>query len=99
MMEDGLTLCIGGGALTAIGGIIGAVIKAKMQKPEPQPFLIEKSHFEKYLEENERDHEAIFTRLHMCEKAVARHDGIVERIISQLDRLENKLDKLLTKGK
>lgn len=93
--SDGVSLWVGGSALVAIAGLIGAWIKARFSRQPPQPFEISSSTYDNLVDDNTRDHEAIFTRLNIVEKAVARHDGLIERVVPQLDRIENKVDRIV----
>ena len=97
---DGLSLTIGGAALTTIGGIIGSVLKAWSTKRHaeetkiPQPCMTEQSAYQAWCKDNARDHEDIFKRLRNNESAIAT---LMERSIAQgkiLDRMADQVSSL-----
>ena len=99
-MADGITIAIGGTALTALGGIVGSWLRARhdSRRIEPQPLGVEMA--EKYAvrEENERAHANLFARVAAIEQRSAAHDARLDRIENTLDRIDGKMDRLLGKG-
>ena len=104
MEVDGINLAIGGGAVTAIAGVVGAWIKARFGKtrvePTPLPVTTEKTpkyvtvqEFNKHCEDNMRDHENIFARLNANDKLTSRLEGLLEGIREDLKAIKNKLFK------
>lgn len=102
MEVDGINLAIGGGAVTAIAGVIGAWIKARFSKttvePTPLPVTTEKTpkyvtvqEFNKHVEDNQRDHENMFARLNANDKLTSKLEGILEGIREDLSAIKNKL--------
>ena len=102
MEVDGINLAIGGGAVTAIAGVVGAWIKARFSKttvePTPLPVTTEKTpkyvtvqEFNKHVEDNARDHENIFARLNANDKLTSKLEGILEGIREDLSAIKNKL--------
>ena len=102
MEVDGINLAIGGGAVTAIAGVIGAWIRARFSKttvePTPLPVTTEKTpkyvtvqEFNKHVEDNARDHENIFSRLSANEKLASRFEGLLEGIREDLKAIKDKL--------
>ena len=104
MEVDGINLAIGGGAVTAIAGVVGAWIKARFSKttvePTPLPVTTEKTpkyvtvqEFNKHVADNARDHENIFARLNANDKLTSKLEGILEGIREDLSAIKNKLFK------
>ena len=104
MEVDGINLAIGGGAVTAIAGVVGAWIKARFSKttvePTPLPVTTEKTpkyvtvqEFNKHVEDNARDHENMFARLNANDKLTSKLEGILEGIREDLSAIKNKLFK------
>ncbi len=104
MEVDGINLAIGGGAVTAIAGVVGAWIKARWSKttvePTPLPVTTEKTpkyvtvqEFNKHVEDNQRDHENMFARLNANDKLTSKLEGILEGIREDLSAIKNKLFK------
>ena len=102
MEVDGINLAIGGGAVTAIAGVIGAWIRARFSKttvePTPLPVTTEKTpkyvtvqEFNKHVEDNARDHENLFGRLNANDKLTSKLEGILEGIREDLSAIKNKL--------
>ena len=104
MEVDGINLAIGGGAVTAIAGVVGAWIKARFSKttvePTPLPVTTEKTpkyvtvqEFNKHVADNARDHENIVARLNANDKLTSKLEGILEGIREDLSAIKNKLFK------
>ena len=104
MEVDGINLAIGGGAVTAIAGVIGAWIRARFSKttvePTPLPVTTEKTpkyvtvqEFNKHVEDNARDHENMFARLNANDKLTSKLEGILEGIREDLSAIKHKLFK------
>lgn len=103
MEVDGINLAIGGGAVTAIAGVVGAWIKARFSKttvePTPLPVTTEKTpkyvtvqEFNKHVEDNARDHENVFARL-KNDKLTSKLEGILEGMRDDLKAIKDKLFK------
>lgn len=104
MEVDGINLAIGGGAVTAIAGVVGAWIKARFSKttvePTPLPVTTEKTpkyvtvqEFNKHVEDNARDHENVFARLNANDKLTSKLEGILEGMRDDLKAIKDKLFK------
>ena len=104
MEVDGINLAIGGTAVTAISGVVGAWIKARFSKttvePTPLPVTTEKNpkyvtvqEFNKHVEDNARDHENMFARLNANDKLTSKLEGILEGMREDLSAIKNKLFK------
>ena len=102
MEVDGINLAIGGGAVTAIAGVIGAWIRARFSKttvePTPLPVTTEKTpkyvtvqEFNKHVEDNARDHENVFARLNANDKLTSKLEGILEGMRDDLKAIKDKL--------
>lgn len=108
MDMDGISLTIGGAALTTLGGIIGAVIKAytsRNQRTEitPSPLSIEQTAYQAAMKDNNRDHENLFSRMSSVEKDVAaiKADNVAQnRILDRMaDQIEKLYDRIICGGK
>lgn len=97
---DGLSLTIGGAALTTIGGIIGSILKAWSSKKHaeatavPQPLQQEQTATQAAWKENAHDHADLFDRMRKNESAIAT---LMERSIAQgktLDRMADQVSSL-----
>jgi len=95
-MMDGLSLTIGGAALTTIGGIIGAIVKAytaRNQRTEisPNPLQTEQTPMQVSWKENNEDHRDIFDRLRRVESEVAALKSDVLGVKTNIDRMYNMI--------
>lgn len=102
MDESGISitgLTVGGAALTAIGGIIGAWINAKndRRRIEPQPLDIRHLPSAADKADNEDDHRYFRARLdeHGQEIAALKEQG--RHNTKTLETMDRKLDRLLEK--
>jgi len=105
MDEGGISitgLTIGGAALTTVGGLIGAWLKARHSRMEitPQPLEVCASpryslaeDCRRYQESNERDHENLFARMTQCERSNSATDAKLDMLITSVSRIETKLDR------
>ena len=104
MEVDGINLAIGGGAVTAIAGVVGAWIKARFSKttvePTPLPVTTEKTpkyvtvqEFNKHVEDNARDHENLFGRLNRNDMVTSEINGKLTGIKEDLTLIKTKLFK------
>ena len=104
MEVDGINLAIGGGAVTAIAGVVGAWIKARFSKttvePTPLPVTTEKTpkyvtvqEFNKHVEDNARDHENIFARVNRNDILTSEINGKLAGIKDDLTLIKQKLFK------
>ena len=104
MEVDGINLAIGGGAVTAIAGVIGAWIRARFSKttvePTPLPVTTEKTpkyvtvqEFNKHVEDNARDHENIFARMNRNDILTSEINGKLAGIKDDLTLIKQKLFK------
>jgi len=101
-MDSGISLTgltIGGTALTAIGGMIGAWIRARYARTEisPQPLEVRTvlDHTVEQLRQNRDDHSNIFSRLNESEKRIASLEAYQKSQGEQLRRMDDKLDRIL----
>jgi hypothetical protein len=101
-MTDGITitgLAISGTALTALGGIVGSWLRARYGRTEitPQPLEVRTvlDHTVEQLHQNRDDHSNIFSRLSENEKRIASLEAYQKSQGEQLNRIDNKLDKVL----
>ena len=104
MEVDGINLAIGGGAVTAIAGVIGAWIRARFSKttvePTPLPVTTEKTpkyvtvqEFNKHVEDNARDHENMFARMNRNDILTSEINGKLAGIKDDLTLIKQKLFK------
>ncbi len=104
MEVDGINLAIGGGAVTAIAGVVGAWIKARWSKttvePTPLPVTTEKTpkyvtvqEFNKHVEDNARDHENMFARMNRNDMLTSEINGKLTGIKDDLTLIKQKLFK------
>ena len=106
-MTEGISvtgLTIGGAALTAVGGIAGAWIKARFGATRIHPQPLEVSAKERYTsrEECAKTHRAVdsctanlFSRMSCAEQRIAAVEASQKAVEGQLSRMDNKLDVLL----
>jgi hypothetical protein len=101
---DGLTLTLGGTTLALLIKEFFAWRRSRNQKteiePSPLPVTTEKTpkyvtvqEFNKHVEDNQRDHENMFSRLNANDKLTSRLEGILEGIREDLSAIKNKLFK------
>ncbi len=102
MEVDGINLAIGGGAVSAIAGVIGAWIRARFQRTrvENDPLNVNKldkyvtrGEFNQHVADNARDHENIFARLNANDKMTSKLDGILTTILTDVQDIKRKLFK------
>ncbi len=104
MEVDGVNLAIGGGAVSAIAGVVGALIKARLGKtklePTPLPVTTEKApkyvtvqEFNRHVADNERDHENLFARLNRNDMVTSEINGKLTGIQADLTLIKDKLFK------
>lgn len=95
-MDDGVSLVVGGGAVGALAGIVGAWIKARYGKTkvDPTPLPVEKSQTQALLEANESDHKNLFLRMGNLEQRVSNIEGQMPHILACINRIERKVDEL-----
>ena len=100
-MADGITIAIGGTALTALGGIVGAWIRARhdSRRIEPQPLEVAAAPKYRTCEECERIHRAVERRL---EEGSATFREVRDEIASvrremadAFERLNDRLDPVI----
>lgn len=101
-MDSGISitgLAISGTALTAIGGMIGAWLRARYGRTEitPQPLEVRSvlDHTVEQLRQNRDDHSNIFSRLSESEKRIASLEAYQKSQGEQLRRMDDKLDRIL----
>ena len=106
-MEDGISitgLTIGGAALTAIGGMVGAWIRARMSRTEitPQPLevratrdLIDRSACGEYRAVNAADHSNLFARVSSAEQRIAAAEAALHAMNERLASMDGKLDTII----
>lgn len=111
-LSDGISitgLTIGGAALTALGGMIGAIIRARMSRTEitPQPLEVRGAPEYALEDKNKDDHINIFSRLSEHDKDIARlkeaniaakdtMNRIEQNAKETMSRIENRVDTALT---
>ena len=97
MDDGGISLYIGGTALTALGGIVGAWINKRFitRRIEPQPLDVRGVPEYATKNENEKAHENIFSRLSEHDKKIAALEEQGRNTVGWLKRIDNKLDELL----
>ncbi len=102
MEIDGINLAIGGGAVSAIAGVVGAWIRAKYHHThlDNDPVNVQKldkyvtrGEFNKHVEDNTRDMENIFARLNAGDKMTSKLDGILMTILTDVQDIKHKLFK------
>lgn len=104
-MDDGgisiTGLTIGGATLTALGGMIGAIIRARMGRTEitPTPFVVSGAPVYADAEKNDADHRNLFARVSEHDKDIAYLKATAASTCQQLDRMDKKLDTLLMRSK
>lgn len=106
-MEDGISLTgltIGGAALTAIGGMVGAWVKARFGRTEitPQPLEVRAAPgtvSEKVCDDvrsaNQADHGNIFARLSLHDREIAELKAQRVELDARLKSMDVKLDILI----
>lgn len=90
---DGISLTIGGTALTVIGGIAGAWIKAwsaRHQKTEisPNPLSVEQTAYQAAMKDNAGDHANLFDRVRALEK---QHAALDAKVDAKFDAISEQL--------
>lgn len=113
-MDDGgisiTGLTIGGAALTAIGGMVGAWIRARMGRTEitPQPLevevkptmdLVEKASCSEYRDAIADCHSNLFARMSSAEQRIAAAEAALHALDDHLKSMDNKLDVLLQRSR
>lgn len=104
MMDgDGISLAVGGGAVGAICTVVGAWIKAKVgqkAKVEPVPLPVEqrkgeveklREDFERYVLENSKEHEALYSRLNRNDRETSEIKGMLGTMMDDLRLIKDKL--------
>ena len=102
MEVDGISLTVGGAAVSAIAGVAGAWIRARYGKtqvePTPLPVTTEKTpkyvtvqEFNKHVEDNARDHENLFGRMNRNDRETSEIKGILTGMREDLAAIKNKL--------
>ena len=106
-MESGISitgLTIGGATLTAIGGMVGAWIKARMGRTEitPQPLevraarnLIDKETCAEYRASNAECHSNLFARMSSAEQRLAAAEAAQHAMSERLTSMDGKLDTII----
>lgn len=102
-LSDGISitgLTIGGAALTALGGMIGAIIRARMSRTEitPQPLEVRGAAEYAYRSQNDADHANVFARISEHDKDIAYLKATAISTSNQLERMDKKLDRLLERS-
>ena len=107
-MDDGglsiTGLTVGGAALTAIGGMVGAWIRARYGRHEitPQPLevraapnLIDRSSCNEFRAVNAADHSNLFARMSSAEQRIAAAEAALHAMTEWLASMDSKLDKII----
>lgn len=106
MDDGGISLYIGGTALTALGGIVGALINKRFntRRIEPQPLEVRAGPDYAPKRENDDDHTNIFARLSEHDKKIAALEeqgrntvGWLERIDAAVDALPERIFRMINK--
>jgi hypothetical protein len=93
-------LVLSGAALVKLGGIAAKVWAARNGKTEvandplnirKEDKFVTRGEFNRYCEDNARDHENIFARLNANDKLTSRLAGILEGIREDLSAIKDKL--------
>ena len=103
MEVDGINLAIGGGAVTAIAGVVGAYIKAKFGKTEiPQPMETQQVGPFVTCGECKQHRAAIGKRIDTIEDStrtiINKLDDIDNRAEQRSENLHRRLDPIIEKG-
>ena len=106
-MTDGISitgLTIGGAALTTIGGLVGAWLRARHGRTEitPQPLKVRDATnraLSDHMQDNRSDHSNIFSRLSSVEQRVAAVESSYKAQEIRLTSIDVKLDKILERVK
>ena len=110
-MDDGISitgLTIGGAALTAIGGVVGAWIKARMGRTEitPQPLEVRKvkglvttEACREWRDTNAADHSNLFARVSSAEQRIAAAEAALHAMGERLASMDGKLDTIIRRLK
>lgn len=97
-------LTIGGAALTAIGGMVGAWIKARMGRTEitPQPLevraapeIVGRAMCAEYRAGNSSDHSNLFARMSSAEQRIAAAEAALHAMAERLASMDSKLDTII----
>jgi hypothetical protein len=107
MSDGGISitgLTIGGAALTAIGGMVGAWIRSRYGRTEirPQPLEVRDATnraLTDHVQDNRSDHSNIFSRLSSVEQRVAAVESSYKAQELRLTSIDGKLDKILERVK
>ena len=102
-MDDGVGitgLTIGGTALTAIGGILGAWLRSRhnTRRIEPQPLEVRSTPDFAHKCENDADHTNIFSRLSEHDKKIAALEEQGRNATRWMESIDRKLDTLLMRA-
>lgn len=101
-------LTIGGTALTVIGGMVGAWIRARHGRTEitPQPLevkptkdLVEKASCSEYRIADAACHSNLFARMSSAEQRIAAAEAALHALDDHLKSMDNKLDVLLQRSR
>lgn len=95
-------LTIGGAALTAIGGMVGAWLRARYGRTEitPQPLPVRDETdraLQEHMEHNRGDHSNMFSRISNTEQRISALEAQAVAQGRQLERIDHKLDRVLEK--
>ena len=102
MTEDGISLGIGGAAVGAICGVVGAWIKARFAKMrvEPDPLRVEKAEkpvsrkeFEDHVAEDKLAHENLYARMNRNDRETSEIKGLLHGIREDIGLIKAKLFK------
>lgn len=99
---DGISLTVGGAALTTLGGIAGALIeawRARHQRTEiaPDPLRTEQTPGQVSWKENAHDHRDLFDRLRRVEADVSGLKSDVRAVNANFDRMYDMITALYEK--
>ena len=89
MEVDGVSLTMGGAAVTAIAGVVGAYIKAKFGKTKiPQPMGVD----------GEIAKKPTYVSVQECNRRMCEMDGRIDRVADGQQKILDKLDEMDTRS-
>ena len=97
-MSEGVKALLWVIGLLVTGG--GAYVAGKGKKVtlDPNKVEAEKTVLQHFVDDNENEHRNMFQRLTLCEQNIANITGEHNMMKKQMDRIEDKIDRLLQSG-
>ena len=104
MMDDGISIALGGTAVGALFTFLGTLVKARWSKTrvEPDPLNVQtepkeryvtKGEFEKHVAENSKEHEALYSRMNRNDRETSEIKGMLGTMMDDLRLIKDKLLK------